>query len=88
MAIKQFDPSAWVWNEATQAEQQSQRDRWRNLHMPFYLYYKRGGLCLASRSQDGWTLGDGGRVPTNQTSAGLTAWIVERAKRLPCLPEV
>lgn len=81
---------SWCDDEAARAVDAWER-RWRQGEQgPWYLYYARGSLCIVSdcmEAMPGYELGDNEQVPSNRERAGVVAWVVERARRLPCLPE-
>lgn len=52
-----------------------------------YLWFKRGGLCISPEQPDGYVLGDNERVPSHRERPAVYAWVLVRARRLPCLPE-
>lgn len=53
-----------------------------------YLWFKRGGIEICrEKPGDGYELGDGERVPSHLERPALVRWVLERVRRLPCLPE-
>lgn len=51
-----------------------------------YLYYSPGRLAIACTNPAGMTIGSPERVPLGKCRTGLREWVMERARRLPCLP--
>lgn len=76
----------WLWNEAARAVNRWQAD-WKRTgsHGPWFLWYRRGELQLSEEKPEGFELGDSERVPSRDAQ-GVLFWVMERARRLPCLP--
>jgi len=89
--VKYSEMETWLWDQAAAAaawyagQSRDPYERW-------YLYHntKQGGLCVGTESgpsiEDGWILSDAVRIPISWTKDQVARWIVEKAKRLPCLP--
>lgn len=64
--------------------------RWRRGETgPWYLWYARGSLLIVAEGVEPPSehrLGSGDRVPGDRERAAVVAWVLERARRLPCLP--
>lgn len=53
-----------------------------------YLWFKRGAIEICRETPgEGYELGDSERVPSHLERAALVRWVLERVRRLPCLPE-
>lgn len=79
--------SDWVWNEAARAVNRWQAE-WKRTGSsgPWYLWFRRGELLISEEKPEGFELGDNERIPDWKDASGVMTWIVERARRLPCLP--
>lgn len=51
-----------------------------------YLWHRRGGLTVAAEQPEGYELSENQAVPSHRERAHVAGWILERARRLPCLP--
>ena len=80
-------PSAadWLELEVSRAVEAAFADR-AFAFTESYLYYAPGRLALACTNPAGMTIGSPERVPLGKCRTGLRAWVMERARRLPCLP--
>jgi len=91
--VKCSEIESWLWDQAAAAAREWYRLQVADGFARVYLYHREagpGGLCVAtgecpSRS-DGWVLSYPERIPAGQTIEQAKRWIVERARRLPCLP--
>lgn len=52
-----------------------------------FLWFRRGALRIAAEKPEGYELGDGAALPSHVVRSALIGWVLERARRLPCLPE-
>lgn len=80
----------WLHDAARAAAEEAFHGYVRDLFSGRHLYYGRGvlrGLTEAEAETAGLELGDNQRLPSHYTIEQLTAWIYERARRLPCLPK-
>lgn len=78
--------SEWLWNEARRAVTAAWPE-WLRDAGPRWLYFRRGELCLAEECPEGFQLGDAQALRGDRTADQCVAWIHDKARRLPCLPE-
>ena len=87
MKPQPFDSLAWLWNEsakvAKNANQRMCRDAWLRL----CLYHRLGEVCASSGTPAGFEFTWNEAIPLNLTVEQLTAWCVERLRKVSCLPE-
>ncbi len=91
--MKCSEIESWLWDQAAAAAREWYRLQVADSYARVYLYHREadtGGLCVGSIKgpsiADGWKLSYPERIPVGQTIEQATRWIVERSRRLPCLP--
>lgn len=77
---------AWIDEAVSEAVETAFRAR-EFAYVESYLYFKRGRLAIATEPFAGMALATAERVPRNKDRSQLKAWVLERVRSVPCLPE-